>query len=309
MRRMTYYWKIQTADRRGAGTDARIRLALHGDEADMKPKPLVPMFAQGVHQLKNWEMQKDVFFPRTVLGSEQKPFAANTWTFGQFVDHPYLGNLLTGELTLEERGAFPDWYVETVWIKQDARDAIWVANDVGLVQAGAPTRLTFELDYEGRYSPLRQRKRDEEDARLKEEDPQEWVANRRAQLDDIKNVTGVTPRDRELEEIERKLKARDAARTAPGAQRDPARKGQIVANEQSMGDPLPEAALEALRARGLTDAQIVGLLGSTKGRPLQQQEGRPAQSSEPNRGSDFEGFSFQSASAVKIADEDEAVEV
>lgn len=309
MKRMTYYWKIQTADRRGAGTDARIRLALHGDEADMKPKPLVPMFAQGVHQLKNWEMQKDVFFPRTVLGSEQKPFAGNTWTFGQFVDHPYLGNLLTGELTLEERGAFPDWYVETVWIKQDARDAIWVANDVGLVQAGAPTRLTFELDYEGRYSPLRQRKRDEEDARLKEEDPQEWVANRRAQLDDIKNVTGVTPRDRELEEIERKLKARDAARTAPGAQRDPARKGQIVANEQSMGDPLPEAALEALRARGLTDAQIVGLLGSTKGRPLQQQEGRPAQSSEPNRGSDFEGFSFQSASAVKIADEDEAVEV
>lgn len=309
MKRMTYYWKIQTADRRGAGTDARIRLALHGDEADMKPKPLVPMFAQGVHQLKNWEMQKDVFFPRTVLGSEQKPFAGNTWTFGQFVDHPYLGNLLTGELTLEERGAFPDWYVETVWIKQDARDAIWVANDVGLVQAGAPTRLTFELDYEGRYSPLKQRKRDEEEARLKEEDPQEWVANRRAQLDDIKNVTGVTPRDRELEEIERKLKARDAARTAPGAQRDPARKGQIVANEQSMGDPLPEAALEALRARGLTDAQIVGLLGSTKGRPLQQQEGRPAQSSEPNRGSDFEGFSFQSASAVKIADEDEAVEV
>ena len=56
MKRMTYYWKIQTADRRGAGTDARIRLALHGDEADMKPKPLVPMFAQGVHQLKNWEM-------------------------------------------------------------------------------------------------------------------------------------------------------------------------------------------------------------------------------------------------------------
>jgi hypothetical protein len=271
----------------------------------MKPKPLVPMFAQGVHQLKNWEMQKDVFFPRTVLGSEQKPFAGNTWTFGQFVDHPYLGNLLTGELTLEERGAFPDWYVETVWIKQDARDAIWVANDVGLVRAGAPTRLTFELDYEGRYSPLRQRKRDEEDARLKEEDPQEWAANRRAQLDDIKNVTGATPRDRELEEIERKLKARDAARTAP----DPARKGQIVAHEQSMGDPLPEAALEALRARGLTDAQIVGLLGSTKGRPLQQQEGRPAQSSEPNRGSDFEGFSFQSASAVKIADEDEAVEV
>ena len=35
MKRMTYYWKIQTADRRGAGTDARIRLALHGDEADM----------------------------------------------------------------------------------------------------------------------------------------------------------------------------------------------------------------------------------------------------------------------------------
>lgn len=304
MKRMTYYWKIQTADRRGAGTDARIRLALHGDEADMKPKPLVPMFAQGVHQLKNWEMQKDVFFPRTVLGSEQKPFAGNTWTFGQFVDHPYLGNLLTGELTLEERGAFPDWYVETVWIKQDTRDAIWVANDVGLVQAGAPTRLTFELDYEGRYSPLRQRKRDEEDARLKEEDPQEWAANRRAQLDDIKNVTGATPRDRELEEIERKLKARDAARTAPDAQRDnPARK------EQSMGDPLPEAALEALRARGLTDAQIVGLLGSAKGRPLQQQEGRPAQSSEPNRGSDFEGFSLQSALAVKLADEDEVVEV
>ena len=217
----------------------------------------------------------------------------------------YLGNLLTGELTPRRAWSLPDWYVETVWIKQDARTRFgWQTMGV---QAGAPTRLTFELDYEGRYSPLRQRKRDEEDARLRRK-----ILKSGSQTVGHNSMTsrtslGFTPKDRELEEIERKLKARDAARTAPDD--NPARKGQIVANEQSMGDPLPEAALEAPRARGLTDAQIVGLLGSTKGRPLQQQEGRPAQSSEPNRGSDFEGFFLSVCFCGEDRDEDEAVEV
>ena len=40
----TYHWKIITADTVGAGTDARIRLSLHGDRGDMDFAWLLPEF-------------------------------------------------------------------------------------------------------------------------------------------------------------------------------------------------------------------------------------------------------------------------
>ncbi len=77
---------------------------------------------------------------------------------------------------------------------------------------------------------------------------------------------------------------------------------------RALGNPLPEAELEAYRKQGLTDAQILER-EAKKGLPLASNEGRPIVSSIPNRGSDFEGFSFQSAPVVKLADEDQTVEV
>ena len=77
---------------------------------------------------------------------------------------------------------------------------------------------------------------------------------------------------------------------------------------RALGNPMTDAELDAYRKEGLTDAQILER-AAKKGRLLPGQEGRPTISSIPNRGSDFEGFSFQSAPAVKLADEDDAVEV
>ena len=194
---------------------------------------------------------------------------------GVFPETPSLGNVLRGRITVEGPPVAIDW----VALKGDG--VVWTSEKLGLVEGAKD--FAFLIESEESWGPNETRRALEADKRLKEQNPEEWAQKVRERNALIKSATGVALPDPVIPK-----RGSEALPMAP--------------------DSLSEAALDAYRAEGLTDAQILER-ESKKGRPLQQQEGRPAQSSEPNRGSDFEGFSFQSASAVKIADEDEVVEV
>ncbi len=151
------------------------------------------------------------------------------------------------------------------------------------------------VESETESSPLNRRKRDEAETRLQLEDPDSWAEVTRERNALIRSVTGIAlpdpvPHARKQSPPERRIRVPD-----PGQAR-------------ALGNPMPEAQLDAYRKEGLTDAQILER-AAKKGLPLPSQKGRSVVSSIPNRGSDYEGFSFQSAPVVKLADEDQTEEV
>lgn len=285
----TYHWKIITADSIGAGTDARIRLSLHGDRGDMDFAWLLPEFT-----MRNRGDAGDVWFPSPPPEASPDAFSRNTLTFGRFPSCPSIGNLLSGVLLTDGSGWGSDWQVASVRIMV-TDTVVWLADSVRLVQGGVQKRLAFVVESESASSPLNRRKSNEAENRLQLEDPDSWAQIARERNALIRSVTGITlpdpvPQARRQSPSERRITVPD-----PGQAR-------------ALGNPMPEAELDAYRKEGLSDAQILER-EAKKGRLLPGQEGRPTISSIPNRGSDFEGFSFQSAPAVKLADEDEAVEV
>ena len=156
-------------------------------------------------------------------------------------------------------------------------------------------RLAFVVESETDSSPLNRRKRDEAEARLQLEDPNSFAQIARERNALIRSVTGIALPDPVPQARKQSASERSVNRPDPGQAR-------------ALGNPMPEAELDAYRKQGLTDAQILER-AAKKGLPLASTNGRPIVSSIPNRGSDFEGFSFQSAPVVKIADEDQTEEV
>lgn len=285
----TYHWKIITADTVGAGTDARIRLSLHGDRGDMDFAWLLPEFT-----MRNRGGAGDVWFPSPPQEASPDAFARNTLTFGRFPSGPSLGNLLSGVLVTDGSGWGSDWQVVSVRISVN-NSVFWLADNVGLVRGGVQKRLSFVVESETESSPLNRRKRDEAETRLQLEDPDSWAEVTRERNALIRSVTGIAlpdpvPHARKQSPPERRIIVPD-----PGQAR-------------ALGNPMPEAQLDAYRKEGLTDAQILER-AAKKGLPLPSQKGRSVVSSIPNRGSDYEGFSFQSAPVVKLADEDQTEEV
>ena len=288
----TYHWKIITADTIGAGTDARIRLSLHGDRGDMDFAWLLPEFT-----MRNRGEAGGAWFPSPPQEASPNAFARNTVTYGRFPSCPSIGNLISGVLLTDGSGWGSDWQVVSVRISVN-QNVVWLADNVGLVNGGAEKRLTFAVESETEYSPLNQRKRAEAEDRLRVEDPEAWSKVRQARNALIQSVTGIALPDADVPKARALTDAEVSAFrvTVP----DP---GQA----RAMGDPLPEEELDAYRKRGLTDEQIFQVV--RKGRSLPQQQGRPLQSMKPNYGSDYEGFSLASAPVVKLADEDQTEEV
>ena len=285
----TYHWKIITADTIGAGTEARIRLSLHGDRGDMDFAWLLPEFT-----MRNRGDAGDVWFPSPPQEASPDAFSRNTLTFGRFPSCPSIGNLLSGVLLTDGSGWGSDWQVASVRIMV-TDTVVWRADNVGLVQGGVEKRLNFVVESETESSPLNRRKSDEAENRLQLEDPGSWAQIARERNALIRSVTGIAlpdpvPQARKQSPPERRITVPD-----PGQAR-------------ALGNPMPDAELDAYRKEGLTDAQILER-AAKKGRPIASTNGRPIVSSIPNRGSDFEGFSFQSAPVVKLADEDQTEEV
>ena len=270
----TYHWKIITSDTIGAGTASRIRLSLHGDRGDMDFAWLLPEFT-----MRNRGDAGDVWFPSPPQEASPDAFSRNTLTFGRFPSCPSIGNLLSGVLLTDGSGWGSDWQVASVRIMV-TDTVVWRADNVRRVQGGVEKRLNFVVEAENR---------------LQLEDPDSWAQIARERNALIRSVTGIAlpdpvPQARKQNPSERRITVPD-----PGQAR-------------ALGNPMPDAELDAYRKEGLTDAQILER-AAKKGRPLASKEGRPIVSSIPNRGSDFEGFSFQSAPVVKLADEDQTEEV
>ena len=286
----TYHWKIITSDTIGAGTASRIRLSLHGDRGDMDFAWLLPEFT-----MRNRGDAGDVWFPSPPQEASPDAFSRNTLTFGRFPSCPSIGNLLSGVLLTDGSGWGSDWQVASVRISVGNSSAVWLADNVGLVQGGVQKRLAFVVESETDSSPLNRRKRDEAEARLQLEDPNSFAQIARERNALIRSVTGIALPDPVPQARKQSASERSVNRPDPGQAR-------------ALGNPMPEAELDAYRKEGLSDAQILER-AAKKGRPLSSKEGRPIVSSIPNRGSDFEGFSFQSAPVVKLADEDQTEEV
>lgn len=285
----TYHWKIITADTIGAGTEARIRLSLHGDRGDMDFAWLLPEFT-----MRNRGEAGGAWFPSPPQEASPDAFARNTLTFGRFPSCPSIGNLLSGVLLTDGSGWGSDWQVASVRIMV-SNSVVWLADNVGIVQGGVQKRLAFLVESETESSPLNRRNRDEAETRLQLEDPASWAQIARERNALIRSVTGIALPDPVPQARKQSPSERRVNRPDPGQAR-------------ALGNPMPEAELDAYRKEGLTDAQILER-AAKKGRPLSSKEGRPIVSSIPNRGSDFEGFSFQSAPVVKLADEDQTEEV
>ena len=285
----TYHWKIITADTIGAETEARIRLSLHGDRGEMDFAWLLPEFT-----MRNRGEAGGAWFPSPPQEASPDAFARNTLTFGRFPSCPSIGNLISGGLLTDGSGWGSDWQVASVRIMV-SNSVVWLADNVGLVQGGVQKRLAFVVESETESSPLNRRNKDEAETRLQLEDPGSWAQIARERNALIRSVTGIALPDPVPQARQQNRSERRVNRPDPGQAR-------------ALGNPMPEAELNAYRKEGLTDAQILER-AAKKGRPLSSKEGRPIVSSIPNRGSDFEGFSFQSAPVVKLADEDQTEEV
>ena len=70
----------------------------------------------------------------------------------------------------------------------------------------------------------------------------------------------------------------------------------------SVGNPMPESQLDALRAQGYTDDQILAMTSPAEGRRLPEQEGQISVSDEGVSGNSYEGFSVTSDPGVRIAE-------
>ena len=84
----------------------------------------------------------------------------------------------------------------------------------------------------------------------------------------------------------------------------------MSAGAGSVGNPMPESQLDALRAQGYTDEQILAMtspaegqtLASAEGRRLPEREGQISVSDEGVSGNSYEGFSATSDPGVRIAE-------
>ena len=179
-REETYFWKIKTADSLGAGTDARIKLLLHGDSGDMEFSWLVSEYAYLDQDLPPDARGKhpSAWVPMQPLRERPKDFARNVVTLGRFPPCPGIGNLETGVLISDGSGSGSDWQVDSVRIMV-SRSAFWLADNVGLVKGGVEKRLTFVLEAETEWSPMAWKRKQAALRDLARTDPVKWLAQKR----------------------------------------------------------------------------------------------------------------------------------
>jgi hypothetical protein len=178
-REETYFWKIKTADSLSAGTDARIKLSLHGDSGDMEFSGLVSEYAYLDQDLPPDRRGPGAWLPMQPLRERPKDFARNVVTLGRFPRGPGIGNLETGVLISDGSGAGSDWQVDSVRISVSGQSAVWRADNVGLVKGGVEKRLIFVLESETEWSPMAFRRKQAAMRELARTDPVRWLAQTR----------------------------------------------------------------------------------------------------------------------------------
>ena len=76
----------------------------------------------------------------------------------------------------------------------------------------------------------------------------------------------------------------------------------MSAGAGSVGNPMPERELDALRAQGYTDEQILAMTSPAEGQTLASAEGHRIPEQEGVSGNSYEGFSATSDPGVRIAE-------
>ena len=114
---MRYQIEIRTSERVGAGTDARVFLSLAGDKYAMAEAEI------------------------------DDPITANDWERGDvnslFIESADLGDLVRGTLRQDGSGAFSDWAVESVKVRNDEDGRTWIASVSTTLTRNQPYHLVF----------------------------------------------------------------------------------------------------------------------------------------------------------------------
>ena len=114
---MRYQIEIRTSERVGAGTDARVYLSLAGDKYAMAEAEI------------------------------DDPITANDWERGDvnslFIESADLGDLVRGTLRQDGSGAFSDWAVESVKVRNDEDGRTWIASVSTTLTRNQPYHLVF----------------------------------------------------------------------------------------------------------------------------------------------------------------------
>ncbi len=347
---MRYQIEIRTSERTGAGTDARVYLSLAGDKYAMAEAEI------------------------------DDPITANDWERGDvnslFIESADLGDIVRGTLRHDGSGAFSDWAVESVKVRNDEDGRTWIASVSTTLTRNQPYHLVFLssgsgdglMSLGGIVGPPKARA-----ARL--EPGEEDFRTRSVALPSRQSLNPSTPAvtnvslSSEPEPLQSLMRepvqtvyrtpsrpqaptrpqARPQASTRPQAPTppQPTRRASTrqapskprattprYSEDQGAGNPMPENELDALRAQGYTDDQILAMRGESggagnpmpeneldtlrvqgytddqilamtspaEGQTLASADGRRLPEQEGQSGNSYEGFSVMSDPGVRIAE-------
>ena len=362
---MRYQIEIRTSERTGAGTDARVYVSLAGDKYAMAEAEI------------------------------DDPITANDWERGDvnslFIDSVDLGDIVRGTLRHDGSGAFSDWAVESVKVRNDEDGRTWIASVSTTLTRNQPYHLVFLrsgsgdglMSLGGIVGPPKARasrlEPGEEDFRTRSVARSQQRSSPKPSMAPLLRTTNVSlsePLQSVMTEPTQTVfeppvpQTQQIVRTplpAPRLQRTPTRptrpqtptrpqqsrrgapqqipsqpmvrepsysdeQGNLMPESEldalraqgytddqilamsagagSVGNPMPERELDALRAQGYTDEQILAMtspaegqtLASAEGRRLPEREGQISVSDEGVSGNSYEGFSATSDPGVRIAD-------
>ncbi len=353
---MRYQIEIRTSERTGAGTDARVYVSLAGDKYAMAEAEI------------------------------DDPITANDWERGDvnslFIESADLGDIVRGTLRHDGSGAFSDWAVESVKVRNDEDGRTWIASVSTTLTRNQPYHLVFLrsgsgdglMSLGGIVGPPKARasrlEPGEEDFRARSVVRSQQRSSPKPSLTPLLRTTNVSlsePLQSLMTEPTQTVfepppvpQTQQTVRTPPPTphlQRTPARpqtptrpqqsrrgapqqipsqpmvrepsysdeqgnlmpeselealRAQGYTDEQilamtgggarSAGNPMPENELDARRAQGYTDEQILAMTSPAEGQTLASAEGHRIPDQEGVSGNSYEGFSATSDPGVRIAE-------
>ena len=342
---MRYQIEIRTSERTGAGTDARVYLSLAGDKFAIREAEI------------------------------DDPITDNDWERGDvnslFIESADLGDIVRGTLRHDGSGAFSDWAVESVKVRNDEDGRTWIASVSTTITRNQPYHLVFLrsgsgdglMSLGGIVGPPKARasrlEPGEEDFRTRSLARSQQRSSPKPSLTPLLRTTNVSlsePLQSVMTEPMQTVfeppvpQTQQTVRTpplAPRLQRTPARSqstrrvptrqapsqprattpsysedqgtgnpmpereldalraqgytdDQILAMSGGAGNPMPENELDALRAQGYTDDQILAMTSPAEGQTLASSEGRRLPEQEGQIANSYEGFSATSDSGIRI---------
>ena len=284
---MRYQIEIRTSERMGAGTDARAYLSLAGDKYAMAEAEI------------------------------DDPITANDWERGDvnslFIESADLGDIVRGTLRHDGSGAFSDWAVESVKVRNDEDGRTWIASVSTTITRNQPYHLVFLssgsgdglMSLGGIVGPPKTRasrlEPGEEDFRTRSVARSQQRSSPKPSMAPLLRTTNVSlseplqsvmtePMQTVFEPPVPQAPVRTPPPLAPRLQRTPtrptrpqtptrpqqSRRGapQQIPSQPKVREPsysdeqgnlMPESELEALRAQGYTDDQILAMTGGSEG--------------------------------------------